>query len=156
AYPDMASQLRIAARLARDDAQQPAWASTLGSVILYLPSSIDAAELALLAALGQRVPVFAALAWLDDPQADTPMLESAEALARALGATCEAAPESVVLPRLEVLSAPDPDEEVRTVVRRVLAAMEAGVPLWRMAVLYTDAAIYGPLTRETLDAAGVA
>ena len=58
-------------------------------------------------------------------------------------------------PTMQVLSAPDPEEETRTVVRRVLADMEAGVPLWRMAILYTSDEPYAALVRETLDSAGV-
>ena len=58
-------------------------------------------------------------------------------------------------PGVHILSAPDPEEETRAVVRRVLADMENGVPLWRMALLYTSDDPYTTLVRETLDAAGL-
>ena len=45
--------------------------------------------------------------------------------------------------RVELLSAPDPDEEGRAIVRRLVADLESGVPLWRMAVGYGFAAALG-------------
>ena len=52
-----------------------------------------------------------------------------------------------------MISAPDPAEEVRTVVRRIAGDLEAGIPLWRIAVLYGAEETYGGLVREALDAA---
>ena len=54
-----------------------------------------------------------------------------------------------------VVSASDPDDEVRAVVRLVIAALRDGVPLERMAVLYGAAEPYARLVHEQLDAAGI-
>ena len=53
------------------------------------------------------------------------------------------------------MSASDPDDEVRAVVRLVFDALRAGVPLERMAVLYGAPEPYARLVHEQLDAAGI-
>src|SRR5438128_2503872 len=126
-FPDVPRQLRIAARLARDATMHPAWAAELGAVVVYLPSRLDDAEQELLSALGRHVPIAAAFAWLDDPLADDPMREMAEALAAALDTCAMRTQDDHPEPPIHVLSAPDPDEEARAVTRRVLADMEVGV-----------------------------
>ena len=55
----------------------------------------------------------------------------------------------------EVVSASDPDDEVRAAVRLVMAALVDGVPLERMAVLYGAAEPYARLVHEQLTAAGI-
>jgi len=55
-------------------------------------------------------------------------------------------------PELTLLSALDAAEEVRGVVRRVASDLAAGVPLWRIGVLYGAEEPYGALVREALDA----
>jgi hypothetical protein len=79
----------------------------------------------------------------------------ADALAAALDTQTGPPEVPSAWPSIHVLSVPDPEEEIRSVVRRILADMDAGVPLWSMAVLYTAEEPYAPLVRETLDAAGV-
>lgn len=54
---------------------------------------------------------------------------------------------------LRVIRAPDPAEEIREVVRRVVEDLELGTPLHRIAVLYRQPDPYGPLVREALDLA---
>lgn len=53
-----------------------------------------------------------------------------------------------------VLTCPDPDEEVRNVVRAIGAAIEAGTPLHRMAVLHPHDS-YSRLLHQHLDGAGI-
>ena len=55
----------------------------------------------------------------------------------------------------EVVSASDPDDEVRAAVRLVMAALVDGVPLERMAILYGATEPYARLVHEQLDAAGI-
>src|SRR4029077_15900193 len=55
-----------------------------------------------------------------------------------------------------VVSASDADDEVRTIVRGVVDAMRAGVPLERMAILYGVDQPYARLLHEHLDLAGIA
>jgi ATP-dependent helicase/nuclease subunit B len=155
-WPDVPSQLRIAARYARDAIERPGWAEDLGGLVLFLPPTIDAAEREFLTALGHHVPLAVALGCVEDTIADQPVRELAERIAHVLGTRIAASPPANgEVAHIHVLSAPDPDEEARTVARRLLADMESGVPLWRMAVLYTTDEPYAPLIRETLDAAGV-
>ena len=69
----------------------------------------------------------------------------------------------LVLPEMEVpapvatrvVSASDPDDEVRAVVRLVVDAVREGVPLERMAVLYGAPEPYARLVHEQLEGAGI-
>ena len=97
----------------------------------------------------------AAFACCGELQADQLMQETAESLAKTLRTVTRVHEASGTPAEVFLLSAPDPDEETRAMVRRVAADLESGVPLWRMALLYTDEETYGPLAREELDAAGV-
>jgi RecB family exonuclease len=56
----------------------------------------------------------------------------------------------------EVRSCPDPDEEVRTAVRAVVAAVDRGAAAWRQAVFHPGDAFYGRALHQELAAAGVA
>jgi ATP-dependent helicase/nuclease subunit B len=155
-FLDIPGQLCVAAHVARSAGERPGWADELGGLVLFLPPSIGAAEREFLSALARHIPIAVALACVDDPVADEPMRELAERIAQALSARITTPPaETAQAAHVHVFSAPDPEDEARTVARRLLADMEAGVPLWRMAVLYTAEEPYAPLVRETLDAAGV-
>ena len=54
-----------------------------------------------------------------------------------------------------MVSASDPDDEVRAAVRLVMAALVDGVPLERMAILYGATEPYARLVHEQLEAAGI-
>jgi hypothetical protein len=131
-----------------------AWVDSLGALILYLPSRLDALDVQMLGRLGRRVPVLAALAHLGEAAADALMVETAEQLATALGVTLvRHTSRSSKAHELDVISAPDPSEEARTVIRRLVGDLERGVPLWQIAVLYGDEEMHGGLVRQALDAA---
>ena len=98
----------------------------VGHVVVYAPRRLDAAEQALLDALGDNVTVIDAL--LD-----------------------RAAP----LPADAMVSAPDPDQEVRAAVRGVMERLSRGAPLHRMAILYPAADPYALLITQHLAAAGI-
>jgi ATP-dependent helicase/nuclease subunit B len=153
--PDVPRQLRIAAEYAREAAPGPAWAEELGPLVLYLPPRLDAAERELLSSLANHVQLAVCLPWLDDAVADAPARQTADVLAAALNTTVSTYEAVPAWPSVDVLSAPDPEEEARSIVRRLLADMETGVPLWRMCLQYTSDDLYGPLVRETLEGAGV-
>jgi RecB family exonuclease len=55
-----------------------------------------------------------------------------------------------------VVSAPDPEDEVRAVVRDIMTLATAGTPLHRAAILFRVDDPYARLAHELLDAAGVA
>src|SRR5579864_3550333 len=154
-FPDVPRQLRIAARYIRESTPDSAWPEELGALLLYLPPRLDAAEREFLLALAERVPLAICFSVVDDPVADAPIRETAEALAAALSTTIANSEANWTRPAMRVLSAPDPEEETRSVVRRLLTDMGDDVPLWRMAVLYTADDPYAPLVRETLDAGNV-
>src|SRR5262249_51747735 len=54
-----------------------------------------------------------------------------------------------------IVSAPDPEDEVRAVVRDVMARAADGTALHRVAILFRVAEPYARLAHELLDAAGV-
>jgi len=156
AFPDVPAQLRLAAEVANRASGAARWIEEIGALLVYLPPRLDAADLQLLEAMGRHLPVLVAFAHLSDAQADSLVEETAHALASILAVevTC-ADPLVASFPEVDLLSAPDPDEEGRAITRRIAAQLERGVPLWRMAVLYTAEDPYGPLVREALDAAGL-
>jgi len=122
----------------------------LGTVVLHLPQELPAPTAALVRALGERVPVAVVAGLTGCERADAPVRE---ALAH-IGVTV---PEvGVELPAAtRVVSASDPDDEVRAVVRLVIDAVREGVPLERMAILYGAPEPYARLVHEQLDAAGI-
>ena len=122
----------------------------LGAVVVYLPQELSAPAARLLTALGHLVPVSVVAGLTGRARADAPVRG---ALAR-LGVTV---PEvSIELPpATHVVSASDPDDEVRAVVRLVIDAARDGVPLERMAVLYGAPEPYARLVHEQLHAAGI-
>jgi hypothetical protein len=154
-YYDVPALAGLAAGRAAERAGR--WATELGALVLYLPPRLDAAEIRMLGRIGRHLPIRAAFPWLGEPLADREPREQAEALAAALELAdpVEAEGTEGAQAELLVVSAPDPAEEVRLVVRRLAADLEAGRPLWRMGVLYGQGEPYGALVRETLEAAGV-
>ena len=99
----------------------------LGTVIVHLPRRLSVAETALVDALARR------------------------GRARAV-----VAPSGDELPVADLLvQAPDPEDEVRAALRRLLVAAETGVPLHRMALLYPMPDPYARVGPEVLDGAGV-
>jgi RecB family exonuclease len=104
----------------------PAALHDVGSVVVYAPRGLDAAEQAFLDALGDRATLLHAVVDRDAP---------AEVH--------------------EIISAPDPDQEVRAALRGVMDRLDRGVPLHRMAVLHPAAQPYALLVSQHLAAAGI-
>lgn len=154
----------------------------LGTVILVGPTKLDRADADLLASLSHHAPVHVILPRLDDPRgrADTRANRIASTLAEAIadaysaGALArseafvgqatkggdEVSPEPlattlVLRSDLQVIRAPDPAEEVRQAVRRLLAVVGNGMPLHRTAIIYRQRDPYQRLVAEILDQAGV-
>ncbi|MFT3853332.1 MAG: PD-(D/E)XK nuclease family protein [Ilumatobacteraceae bacterium] len=97
-------------------------------VVVHLPNRLRPTEEHLLAALAERT--------------DVRILHAGDTF------TCRGT--------VEVVDTSDADEEVREVVRRIVAAADAGVPLERIAVVWPVADPYARLVTEHLDAAGIA
>ncbi len=134
----------------------------IGSLVVYLPTRIDAMDADLLAAVACRTPVAVALPELADPHGlrgqrasedyrrlverfGPPELDSAPLARSPLGLRAD----------VRIIRVPDPAEEAREVVRAVAAAMEAGTPLWRIAVLYRRPELYASMLRDVFDLAGL-
>ena len=128
-------------------------AGEIGAVIVFLPGIQKAAETRFLSALAAHSSVEIAVSELSDPQADSLSV----AFAAAFGQTWSALPPAPPLhSQVTLVAAPDPTEEVRTVVRLLLGRVEQGTELRRVAIVYRDREPYGPLVRDMLDAAKVA
>jgi ATP-dependent helicase/nuclease subunit B len=124
----------------------------LGPVIVYLPERVPAGGAELLRSLADRVPVSILVGASGVADADRPVVVGLERAGISVGGA-----DGVERPMAtRVVSASDPDEEVRAVVRMIVSAARDGVSLGRMAVLFGAADPYARLLREQLDAAGIA
>jgi hypothetical protein len=124
----------------------------IGPVVVFFPSAQKPAETRFLTALAALCSVDIALSALAEPLADTP----SAAIAKAFGASWDELPMAgATAPEVTLIAAPDATEEVRSVVRLLLVKVEEGMELRRMAIAYRDREPYGPLVRDTLEAANV-
>ncbi|MET0921364.1 MAG: PD-(D/E)XK nuclease family protein, partial [Acidimicrobiia bacterium] len=124
----------------------------LGTLVLYLPQDLHEPSARLVRALGDTVPVTVIAGVSGVARADASVRESVE---RVAVAHHDRAWDRTPVHAHEVLSASDPDDEVRAVVRLIIESMRAGVPVERIAVLVGAAEPYARLLREQLDAAGI-
>ena len=126
------------------------------AVIYYLPRHPTASELELMEALLGRGKCRVIIGMTGDADADGPALDLYRRLAN------QDAPVGVVAPleravaagALSVTIAPDPVEEVRTVVRRIVAVSDR-VPFHRIAVIHRQESPYASLLRQELDFADI-
>ncbi|MET0420927.1 MAG: PD-(D/E)XK nuclease family protein [Acidimicrobiia bacterium] len=124
----------------------------LGTLVLYLPQDLHEPSARLVRALGDTVPVTVIAGVSGVARADASVRES---VARVAVAHHDRAWDRTPVHAHEVLSASDPDDEVRAVVRLIIESMRAGVPGERIAVLVGAAEPYARLLHEQLDAAGI-
>ncbi len=154
--------------------------ATLGSLLVVAPVRLDHVDARLLAVVAAHVPVRLVLPQFGDQLrrasdvnaasgmpvglGDIPATRMARAVMDVGGGVVLARPaapdETSLLSDLRVIRAPDPAEEVREVVRLVLAGAEREdpadrIPLHRVAILYRDRDPYARLIEETLTLAGV-
>jgi ATP-dependent helicase/nuclease subunit B len=124
----------------------------IGTVIVHLPQELTIAAGALLATLADAVPVevIAGMTGADDADAD--VVRSVRRMGLAPPPPVAAAPAAVD----EIVSVSDAEEEARTAVERVHAAVDDGVPLARIAVTYPQPEPYARILHEQLTAAGIA
>jgi ATP-dependent helicase/nuclease subunit B len=125
----------------------------LGAVVVHLPQELSTPAAALLRALATRVPVTVVAGTTGDARADAAVRAAMARLDLALPEADASADDSTAT---RVVSTSDPDDEVRAMVRLVVDAARAGVPLERMAVLYGAPEPYARLVHEHLTAAGIA
>jgi len=146
---------RAAAAAARDSGA----AAELGTVVLYLPTGLSDGEAALVEALGRAHGLQAVLGLTGAVEADAPVRELAQRLGGGADESSRSSSTATAAdsppPPTAIISAPDPEDEVREVLRLVLARARAGTPLHRIAVLYRLAEPYARVAADVLDGAGV-
>jgi ATP-dependent helicase/nuclease subunit B len=148
-YDDEDLALAAAAALAIE----PPALREIGHVVLYLPTRLSPGEGELVRALGATGRLRTLLGLTGDPAAD----ELVEELAARLADSGEPERTAVRIPpaATTIVSAPDPEDEVRAVVRDVMAHASSGTPLHRVAILFRVEEPYARLAHELLDAADV-
>ncbi len=144
--------------LAATDAVERGGSATddVGQVIVWLPTTLAPSEEAFVRALAQAGRASVVLGLTGDEMVDD---SQTRALAARLGIDTMAARETTAPPIVSgtrIIAAPDPEDEVRAVVRRVVATAEAGTPLHELAILYRLDQPYARLVPEVLEAARVA
>ncbi|MEO9254494.1 MAG: PD-(D/E)XK nuclease family protein [Tepidiformaceae bacterium] len=149
-YYDETELARAAAVAVR---QSSAALRDLGRMIVFLPRDMTPAEAELVTALKERGEAEVILGVAGDRQADS----VTSRIARTLGASLEAGDQrhTVKLGETQIVAVTDPEEEVRTVLRMIAAAVGPEAPLHRMAVLYRTVEPYALLTHEQFAASGV-
>jgi len=126
----------------------------LGHVVLHLPTGVSPGEEELLAALASTGGLTVILGLTGDRDADGATRELSARLAPTLGPAHDVAASPVPI-GTAVMSAPDPEDEVREVLRLLVARAAGGTPLHRIAVLHRLDEPYARLAREVFDAAGL-
>ncbi|MDQ2649443.1 MAG: PD-(D/E)XK nuclease family protein [Actinomycetota bacterium] len=147
-WSDEEDLLLVATEVVRAGGAEP-----LGAVVVHLPERLTQHAAGLLRAVADQQPTTVIAATTGDPAADAEVRRSLSLL----GADGPTAP--VPLPvdgsRTRIVTASDGDEEVRTAVRAVVDAVQAGTRLDRIAVLHATPEPYARLTHEQLHAAGM-
>lgn len=143
---DEADLLTTAARLVLDG---PSIADTLGQLVLYLPQDLTRGETDFVRALSQRADIHVIAGLTGGPRTDEVVKATLAALGHPL-------PDPDRRPPLadRILTASDSDDEVRCVVRDVVATLRT-TPAHRVAVLYSSPSPYARLLHEHLTASGI-
>ncbi|WCO67610.1 PD-(D/E)XK nuclease family protein [Iamia majanohamensis] len=136
-------------------ADDPDAATELGTVVVHLPQRLSLHAAALLRAVAAVTPTHVVAGTTGRAEADAEVVASLERLG--LGRPePDADPALPVGPdRTVVVTTSDADDEVRAVVRRIVAALRDGTPLDRVAVLHPGTEPYARLLHEHLSAAGI-
>ncbi len=146
--------LVLAAAAAITDGTAPA--DEVGHVIVHLPLDLSPGEGALLEALAAHDRCTVLLGLTGDATVDAAQAGALAArLAPALGAAVRVGGAPALPIADAIVSAPDPEDEVRAVVRHLVARAGAGEPLGRAAVLFRAPEPYARILPELLNAAGV-
>lgn len=123
----------------------------IGHVIVYLPPKLNGAQTELLKKLQEREQLSMILGLTGDQEADAEALE----LGAAFG-TSPPAPQTYRPPCPDLLVvAQDSEEEIREVMRQVMARAHSGVPLYRIGVVFRQAEPYAQAIIEAVTSAGI-
>ena len=128
------------------------------NVIYYLPRRMSVGDIALARALQSRGKAQIIAGRTGDADADAPVAALLERLGCDVAAFAGDAPANPLRQRaqddaLSIISAPDPEEEVRAVIRRIAA--DADTPYHRVAVIYRQDNPYAALLRQEMDFANI-
>lgn len=124
----------------------------LAPVVFHLLPELTTAQAGFLSALASRGPIRINVGLTGNTDADAPVLAT---YARA-GMTLPALKEIDRPCATRIISASDPDDEVRAAVRLILEWAQDGIRLGRSAVLYGNAEPYARLIQSHLGSAGIA
>ena len=128
----------------------------LGHIVVWMPSSLTPGETGLVRALGKIGLATVLLGATGDPTVDHAITDSlVRHLVDPFGQPVIHAPAVTPL-GTAIVSAPDPEDEVRAVTRLIVERARAGTPLHEIAVLWRIDSPYARLVPEILDAAGIA
>ena len=120
-------------------------------VVIHLLPKFTSGEIALVRAPADNAQLLVNVGITGDAEAD----EATAAAYRRAGVTVSI-DDGIPLPlATEIISASDPDDEVRAVMRRIEGWMREGIRLGRIAVLYPTADPYARLLHEQLGAAQI-
>ncbi|HEY0475024.1 MAG TPA: PD-(D/E)XK nuclease family protein [Kribbella sp.] len=149
--PDWYDEIDLLRAASARAEENPAVVAELGALVLYLPQELTQAEAGFVGALGSAAADLTVIVGLTDVRrADRAVRRSLERIGIDLPTSI-----SRNYPvATEVLNASDADDEVRCVVRDVVAALEH-TPAHRIAVLYSAATPYARLLHEHLAAARI-
>ncbi len=135
----------------------------LGQFVLYLPRRLSAREARLTSALARHSAAQSDLPVLIGVTGDHSGDDAAHMVCTRLGVSlpelpsCPSGPIDPVeiATAQRVISVTDPDEEVRTVLRSVMADLDSGIAASDIAVFYGSEAPYGRAFEEQFEAAGI-
>lgn len=145
----------LAEAAARRLATDPGAADRLGSFIWHVPERLTPAMTGLVrVALRRARPAATVVALTGEAQADHAVLDTVQRAGVDLGAQPD--PPAIAAPSASrLISASDPDEEVRQVVREVIRLVADGTRLDRIAIFRPTPGSYGRTLIEQLDGAGI-
>ena len=128
------------------------------AVIYYLPRRLSVGDVELARVLLERGKCRVIAGLVGDESGDSPMLELMELLGSQSAGAAASTPGADPLRQradagpLSIVAAPDPEEEVRSVLRSIVADDK---PFHRIAVIYRQDNPYASLLRQELDFAGI-
>ncbi len=152
-YYDPEALSEAAARAVRDGVASGL--RDLGPVVFFLVPDLTPGEQALVEALEEHWSCAMVLGLAGDAAADGPVSALGDRLGLVLGPPQEGA-EPQLPPVSSLVIAPDPQQEVRWVLRHSMKAAQEGTPFHRMAILYRQSNPYAALIQEELRLSGVA
>lgn len=149
-YADEAVRARFASEVLQRGT--PPW---IGTLVVHLPQPMAPALADVLRDLAAALPTEVVVGLTGEEAVDAAVCEACVRLGIEVPVPTVSVG-SVDAPGLvEVVEAIDPDDEVRAVVREVVALAEAGTRLDRIALLYPVAEPYARIVHEQLTAAGI-